>query len=157
MPGFGDLAARMPGNDSPIPAINSPEAVRQLLEGLRTRAAAIDAALAGRAAPSPASYIKTLLTARRNMARLIDHGSSVAQVNSGSARAAAWRFTSATGMALTAVNVDDEPCQVAFPNAAGTWRDAVTGEEFTARGGKLTVMVPAHRVRLLAIAGRLGS
>jgi hypothetical protein len=157
MPGFGDLAARVPGSDSPIPVINSPEAVRHLLEGLRPRAAAIDAALAGRAAPSPASYIKTLLTARRSMGRLIDHGSSMEQVNSGSAQAAAWRFTGANGTALTAANVADEPGHVVFPNAAGTWRDAVSCEEFTARGGKLSVSVPAHRVRLLAVAAGFGA
>jgi hypothetical protein len=65
-------------------------------------------------------------------------------------RAAAWRFTSANGVALTAVNVGDEPCNVTFPNAPGRWRDAITEAEFGGQGGTLTVPVPAHAIRLLS-------
>ncbi len=62
------------------------------IEGLRPRAAAIDAALAGKAAPATTAYLKTLLTARRDIARLIDYGSAVAAVNTGFPRVAACRF-----------------------------------------------------------------
>jgi len=155
------LGLRMPGRDDLVPrpreGVRDPIAdlyrdgkrLRQTLEGLRPRAAAIDAAFAGRRPTAPAAYIKTLLTARRTLARFIDHGSSVARVNSGSAHAAAWRFTGANGMALTAVNVADVPCRVAFPNAAGIWTDGVSGDEFRAQGSKLTVSVSAHGIRLL--------
>jgi hypothetical protein len=69
-----------------------------------------------------------------NRRDFLDHGSSVARVNTGSEHAAAWRFTGANGTALTAVNVADEPSRVAFPNAPGIWTDAVSGNEFTTHG-----------------------
>jgi len=149
VPGLGDIGA--------FPLAMGGEAPRDFLEELRPRAAAIDSALDRRQAPAATAYLKALLTARGSLARLIDHGSSVEQVgprqNPAAGHvppgAAAWRFTGANGIALTTVNVADEPCQVAFPNVSGTWRDAVTGEEFVARGGTLTVSVPAHRARLL--------
>jgi hypothetical protein len=149
MPGFGDIGA--------FPLAMGSEAPRDFLEELRPRAAAIDSAFDRRQAPAATAYLKALLTARGSLARLIDHGSSEEQVsprqNPAASHvppsAAAWRFTGANGIALTTVNVADEPCQVAFPNVSGTWRDAVAGEEFVARGGTLTVSVPAHRARLL--------
>ena len=105
MPGLDDLCPRVD-----LAGVNTPDPVRRLfkdrrtlvgvLEGLRRRAAAIDAAFAGRQPTAPAAYIKTLLTARRSLAKFIDHGSSVARVNSGSAYAAAWRFTVQTGRRL---------------------------------------------------------
>jgi hypothetical protein len=124
-------------------------ALLAVLEELRPTAAAIDAALAGRAAPAATAYLKTLLTARRNLAKFIDHGSSVAPVRSDFPRAAAWRFTGTNGMALTAVSVSDESRPIVFPNAPGTWQDGITGDVFTAQGNRLTVTVPAHGIRLL--------
>jgi hypothetical protein len=135
MPSFRDVASK-PRDD--------------LKHDLLPRAACIDDAFGSRRPISPAAYLKTLLTARHELAGIIDHGSSVAQVTSGSPQAAAWRFTGTRGVALTAVNVADAPCQIVFQNAPGTWIDAVTGVEFTARGGVLSVSVPAHRVRLLS-------
>ncbi|HEV8072183.1 MAG TPA: DUF6259 domain-containing protein [Planctomycetaceae bacterium] len=140
MPGFHDVVAKPYRDDNKL---------RKTLEGLRPRATAIDAAFAGRRPVAPTTHIKSLLTARRTLARFIDHGSSVARVNSGSTHAAAWRFTGANGTALTSINVGNEPCRVVFPNAAGIWIDAVSGERFRTQGGKLTAVVSAHSVRLL--------
>ena len=53
------------------------------------------------------------------------------------------------GGGVTAVNVGDESCRVAFKNTAGTWKDGVKGDVFTARDYTLTVSVPAHSVRLM--------
>ena len=94
--------------------------------------------------------MKALLAGRATLAKIIDHGSSVSRVDSGSPRlVAAWRFTSAHGTALTCVNVADEPHTVAFPGTSGTWKDVVKEEPFTASGNTLHMPVPAHRVRLL--------
>ncbi|HSP62285.1 MAG TPA: hypothetical protein VLQ90_04815, partial [Pyrinomonadaceae bacterium] len=150
MPSFGDLEPAIAKIEPPLPMMKTAAEQRKLIEGLRPRAVCIDTAMRNKTPPSAADYLKTLLTARRELARIVDHGSSVARVNSGSAQAAAWRFTSANGVALTAVNVADDSCQITFPVAPGTWTDAVTGVEFTARGGALSVSVPAHRVRLLS-------
>ena len=154
MPGLEDLCPRVG-----VAGANIPDPLRRLykdrptlagvFEGLRPRAAAINAAFAGRRPIAPAAYIKTLLTARRSLAKFIDHGSSVAHVNSGNVHAAAWRFSGVTGAALTAVNVADVPCRLAFPNTTGTWTDGVSGDKFTAQGTKLTVSVLAHGIRLL--------
>lgn len=148
MPSFGDLEPAIAMIEPPLP-IKQPAAQQKLLEGLRPRAVCIDTALAGRTAPSAANYLKTLLAGRRRVARILDHGSTVTPVSSGSPQAAAWRFNSANGVALSAVNVADAPHLITFPAAAGKWTDAVTGVEFVAKGSTLTVSVPAHRVRLL--------
>jgi hypothetical protein len=149
MPALSDIGA--------FPLAMGGEAPGVFLEGLRPRAGALDSTFNGKSAPPATGYLKTLLTARSELSKIIDHGSSVGQVSPrqnpaaahGAPSAGAWRFTGANGIALTAVNVADEPCQIAFQNVPGTWRDAVTGDECTARGGTLTVMVPAHRARLL--------
>jgi len=158
------LGLRMPGLDDVIPRFwqeiehapnpfHQQTANRQSLQGvleeLRARAAAIDEAFAGKKAPAPADYVKALLTARAKLAPLIDHGSSVALVRSPFPKAVGWRFTSNQGMALTAVSVADVRRDVTFPSTRGAWKDAVTGDVFTARDDTLTVPVPAHQVRLL--------
>jgi hypothetical protein len=130
--------------------------LRAALEAQRPRAAAIDQALAGQAAPSPVAYVKALLSARAALAPIIDHGSTVESVRTPFVKAAGWRFSSSRGTALTAVNVADDARDVAFTNAAGAWQDEVAGETFTAQGGTLTVPVPAHRVRLLRSAQARG-
>ncbi len=162
------LGLRMPGLDDILPRfweqmehVPDPfkrlyatrESLRGVFEGLRPRAAAIDSALAGRKAPAAAEYVKALLTARQKLAPLIDHGSSVELVRTPSPKTAGWRFTSNKGLALTAVNVSDEPRAVDFPNTRGTWKDGVSGEAFVAQNDTLRVGVPAHRVRLLSATG----
>jgi hypothetical protein len=154
MPGLADLCPREGETaahfrDPMGDLFKDRNTLRATLARLRPRAAAIDAALAGREAPAPAAYLKDLLTARRRLAPFIDHGGTVAAVNSRPPRAAGWRFTSPRGMALSAVNVADAPCHFVFPNAAGTWVDEVKGEKFAAQGTTLTVAVPAHGLRLL--------
>ena len=161
------LGLRMPGLDDFIPRYweemeHTPDPFKQLcadagtlrgaLEGLRPRAEAIDAAIGGKTAPAPTEYVKALLEARRKLAPIIDHGSSVELLRSQFPRAAGWRFTSDKGMALTAVNLADVPREVHFPNTSGTWVDAVSGKEFAARQNTLAVPVPAHSVRLLSQA-----
>jgi hypothetical protein len=144
------LGKRMPGFEGLISAKHRDGAsLRQALEALRQRCAALDASLAGTTAPPPTAYLKAVLKARQAVARVIDDGSSVAVVNSGSPTAAAWRFANAKGIALTAVNVADTPHTVAFANAPGVWRDGVSGEDFAARSASLTVPVPAHGLRML--------
>lgn len=123
--------------------------LQSTLEGLRSRAAAIDQALGGRTAPAPADYVKALLTGRGKLAPLIDSGSSVELVRTPFPKACGWRFTSSRGTALTAVNVADVTRPVTFTSATGTWEDAVTGDAFTAANHSLVLPVPAHRVRLL--------
>ena len=147
--GWG-LASRIP--DPIRESANSPAALLAVIEGLRPSAAAIDAALAGQAAPAATAYLKKLLTARRDLAKVIDYGSAVVPVRSDFPRVAAWRFTGPNGTALTAVSVADVPRPIVFPNAPGTWRDGVTGEMFAASGNALTVAVPAHGIRLLKAA-----
>jgi hypothetical protein len=163
------LSVRMPGLDDFIPRQDEatdrmPNPFRHshsnrgtlhaALEGLRPRAAAIDEALAGKQAPSPAGYVKALLAARQELAPFIDHGSSVELVRTAFPRVAGWRFTSSRGTALTAVSVADIPRDVSFPNTPGTWKDALSGEVFTARNRTLTVRIPPHRVRLLHLRDR---
>jgi len=128
------------------------EALLSMLQGQRPNAAAIDAALAGKQAPAATAYLKTLLTARRAVAKVIDFGSSVAVVHSNFPRVAGWRFTGANGTALTAVSVAEVPRQIVFPTTTGSWRDAVGGQVFTAQGNTLTVTVPAHGIRLMLAA-----
>jgi hypothetical protein len=53
------------------------------------------------------------------------------------------------GTALTAGNVGDAACHLAFKGVAGTWKDGVKGEVFKARDSTLSVAVPAHGIRLL--------
>jgi len=36
-----------------------------------------------------------------------------------------------------------------FADITGTWKDALTGETFTAHKNELTLRVPPHRTRLL--------
>jgi hypothetical protein len=124
--------------------------LREVLEGARPRIAAIDEALAGRQPPAQAEYIKTLLTARAELAPFIDYGSSVELVRTQFPRVVGWRFTSKNGMALTAVNVGDFHHKVNFPNISGTWKDGVRGNVFIAESNILTVTMPPHGVRLLA-------
>jgi hypothetical protein len=93
--------------------------------------------------------VKALLAARRNLAPVIDYDSSVEMVRASCRRAVGWRFVSAKGTALTAVNVGNEVCRVAFNDTAGTWKDGVRGDVFTARDKTLIVSVPPHSVRLL--------
>ncbi len=158
------LGLRMPGLDDILPRYweqmehvpdpfkhlcSNSETLRGVLEGLRPRAAAIDDTLAGRKAPAAAEYVKALLTARQKLAPFIDHGSSVELVRTPFSKAAGWRFTSNRGMALTAINVSDEPRDVSFPNTSGTWEDGVSGDVLAAQKNTLTVPVPAHGVRLL--------
>ena len=50
---------------------------------------------------------------------------------------------------MTAVNVGEKTCRVAFPDTAGIWKDGVEGDVFTAQHSTLTVSVPPHSVRLL--------
>ena len=154
MPGLDDIVPRnweqMEHVPNPVQRLcSNRETLRRALEGLRPRAAAIDQALAGRKAPSPADYVKALLTARAKLAPFIDHGSSVELVRTPFPKAVGWRYTSNGGMALTAVSVADVRRDVTFPSTRGTWEDAVTGDVFTARDNTLTVPVPAHRIRLL--------
>jgi hypothetical protein len=159
------LGLRMPGLDDIVPRYwqqmehvpdafqrlySSRETLRGVFEGLHPRAAAIDTALAGRKAPAAAEYVKALLTARQKLAPFVDHGSSVELVRTPSPKTAGWRFTSSQGMALTAVNVSDEPREVNFPKTRGTWKDGVSGDVFAAQNDTLRVGVPAHRVRLLS-------
>jgi hypothetical protein len=151
MPGLDDLVPKpRDGMRDPVADLYSDtNTLRSTLEGLRPRVTAMDAAFAGQQPSAPAAYIKTLLTARRELARIIDFGSSVARVNAHSPRAVGWRFTGARGTALTAVSVDETPQNLNFVNAAGTWKDFVTGQTFSAGGGTLTVPIPPHRVRLM--------
>jgi hypothetical protein len=158
------LGLRMPGLDDLVPRRGEPientpdslahfssdsETFRAALERLRPRASAIDEAFAGKQAPSPAEYVKSLLTARERVAPIIDHDSSVDMVRTPFPRAVGWRFTSRRGTALSAVNVAEVPRHVSFPNTTGTWKDGVTGDVFAAQNNTLTVVIPAHRVRLL--------
>lgn len=160
------LGLRMPGLDDVIPRYwqqmehvpdpfakmhSTRESLEAALERLQPRAVSIDAALAGKTAPGPAEYVKTLLTARGQLAAVIDHDATVEQVRSPFPKAGGWRFTRDRATVLTAVNVADGSRDVTFPNAAGTWQDSVTGESFTARNGTLTIPVPAHRARLLHV------
>lgn len=158
------LGLRMPGLDDFLPRYwemmehvadpfnqlcSSAGTLRGALEGLRPRAQAIDTATAGRTAPGPAEYVKRLLQARRKLAPIIDHGSSVELVRTNSPKAVGWRFASDAGVALTAVSVDDVAREVSFPNARGTWIDAAVGDKFTARDNNLLIPVSAHGVRFL--------
>jgi hypothetical protein len=154
MPGLEDIVPRSWEAMERVPntlrrAYSNPETLRGVLQGLQPRAAAIDEALAGKKAPSPADYVKALLTAREKLAPIIDYGGSVESVRTPFPKIAGWRFTNSRGTALTAVSVADAPRDVSFPNTTGTWQDAVSGEVFTAPNNTLTVPVPPHRVRLL--------
>jgi hypothetical protein len=152
MPSLDDFAGWALGTHVADPlsdSVTTPKALVALLHGLRPTAAAIDAALAGQEPPAATAYLKTLLSARRSIARLIDFGSAVRAIHSDFPRVAAWRFTGANGVALTAANVAEAPRPIVFPNAPGTWYDAVSGQAFTAQGNRLTVPVPAHGIRLL--------
>jgi hypothetical protein len=154
MPGLDDIVPRnwqqMEHVPNPVQHMySSRETLGRVFEGLRPRAAMIDASLAGRKAPSPAEYVKALLSAREKLAPYIDYRSSVELVRTQFPKAVGWRFTSNKGPALTAVSVADVRREVLFPNTRGTWEDAVTGAVFTARDNTLTVPVPPHRVRLL--------
>jgi hypothetical protein len=120
-----------------------------VLQGLRPRAKVIDETLAGKQAPAPAEYVKALLTARGKLAPFIDHGSSVELVRTAFPKVAGYRFSASPGTALTAVSVADVPRDISFADITGTWKDAVTGEAFTARKNELTLRVPPHRARLL--------
>jgi len=155
MPGLNEFATwglASKTRDSLYESTTDPSSLLAALQGLRSRANAIDTAFAGRPALAPTAYIKTLLTARRDIARLIDYGSSVAAVKTGFPRVAAWRFAGPNGAALTAVNVADIPHRIVFPNAPGTWRDGVKGEVFTAHDNVLNVAIPAHSIRLMHVA-----
>ena len=159
MPGLDDFIPRQDEATDRMPnpfrhSYSNRGTLHAALEGLRPRAAAIDEALAGKQAPSPAGYVKALLTARQELAPFIDHGSSVELVRTPFPRVAGWRFTSNQGAALTAVSVADAPRDVSFPNTPGTWKDALSGEVFTARNKTLMVSVPPHRVRLLHLRDR---
>ncbi|MGA2256732.1 MAG: hypothetical protein ABSG53_18950 [Thermoguttaceae bacterium] len=155
MPGFDDLEPRaydagmhVPGpNTEPLSKAQS--APIRTLDSLRLRAGAIDKAFDGRPASPPADYVKALLTARRSLAQVIDYDSSVEMVRASYPQAVGWRFTNKIGMALTAVNVGDKTCHVAFKDTAGTWKDGVKGDVFTARDNTPTVSVQAHSVRLM--------
>jgi Domain of unknown function (DUF6259) len=125
------------------------ENLHHVLEGLRSRAGAIDEAIAGKRAPSPAEYVKSLMTARARLAPIIDHGSRVELVRTPFPKVVGRRFTGNRGMALTAVSVADVPRPVTFPNTRGVWQDAVTSENFSSREGALTVRVAPHRAVLL--------
>jgi hypothetical protein len=162
MPGLDDFLPRYweQMEDAPDPfkqLYSSADALSGALEGLRPRAKAIDDAIGDRTAAAPAEYVKALLIARRKLAPIIDHGSSVELVRTPFPRVAGWRFSSDKGLALTAVSVADVPRQVHFPNISGGWTDAVTGDKFSAKDNALTVPVPAHRVRLLYSANSEGS
>ncbi|MGO8952031.1 MAG: DUF6259 domain-containing protein [Rhodomicrobium sp.] len=149
---FAGWALSAQNRDPMRDAIKDPGSFHRVLEALRPRAVAIDSALAGRPAPAATAYLKSLLTARAGIAKFIDHGSTVAAVASHFPRAAGWRFTSANGVALTAVSVAEVPRQIVFPDAPGSWRDGVSGDTFTAQGDTLAVTVPAHGIRLLQAA-----
>jgi hypothetical protein len=152
MPALNEFAAWSlisPTRDPLYESIKDPASLTAVLQGLRPRAAAIDMELAGRPAAAPTAYIKTLLTARREIAKVIDHGGTVTAVNAGFPRVAAWRFAGTNGVALTAVNVADIPHRIVFPNAPGTWLDGVKGEMFTAQGNALAVAIPPHGIRLM--------
>jgi Domain of unknown function (DUF6259) len=120
-----------------------------VLQGLRPRAKAIDEALAGKKAPAPAEYVKALLTARAKLAPFIDHQSSVELMRTPFPKVAGYRYSASRGTALTAVSVADVPREIRFADITGTWKDAVTGETFTARKNELTLPIPPHRARLL--------
>ena len=157
MPGLDDFLPRyweeMEHLTDPFKRLCSdPGTLRGALEGLRPRAEAMDAAIGGRTAPSPAEYVKALLQARGKLAPIIDHGSSVELVRTPLPGAVGWRFTSQRGMALTAVSVADVPSEVRFPGVSGPWLDAVRGDKFASKDGTLEVPVPAHGVRLLHAA-----
>jgi len=157
MPGIEDVTPRYwePAEHTPNPFARlyaNRDTFREVLQGLRPRAKTIDEALAGKTAPSPAYYVKALLTARAKLAPLIDHGSTVELIRTPFPRAAGWRFTSSRGTALTAVSVADESRKISFPDAAGSWKDEISGEVFSAQNGELTISVAPHRVRLLHAA-----
>jgi len=154
MPGLDDISPRylLEGEKRPNPfkhLYSSGEILRGVFEELRTRAAAIDNALAGKTAPSPAEYVKALNVGRAKLAPIIDHGSAVELVRTPFPRVVGWRFTSNKGMALTAVSVAEGPREISFPNTRGAWKDGFDGEVFTAQNNTLTLRVPPHRVRLL--------
>ncbi len=155
MPGLDDLEPRPyePGLQIPRggadPLLKAAGAPIRTLDALRPRARAIDDAFAGTRPPPAAAYVRSLLTARRSLAQVIDYGSSVEMVRSPSPHAVGWRFTNARGTVMTAVNVGEKTCRVAFPDTAGIWKDGVKGDVFTAQHSTLTVSVPPHSVRLL--------
>ena len=153
VPGFGDVAPREADLLAGPPAQKPRQEQQRMFESLRPRAAAIDDALRGRTPPSAKEYLKTLLTARRGLSAVIDHGSSVARVEARSPHVVGWRFTGPKGAALTAVNVHDAPQNLTFMQVSGTWKDLVTDETFSAKGNSLAVTVPAHRVRLMVAQG----
>ena len=146
-PRFGETAEHAPNPFTRLYA--NRETFRGVLQGLRPRAAAIDEALGGKKPPSPDEYVKALLTARAQLAPFIDHGSVIEQIRTPFPKVVGWRFTASRGAALTAVSVADAPREIVFPDAAGTWKDAVSGETLSGRGGQLTVRVPPPRARLL--------
>jgi hypothetical protein len=157
MPGLDDFLPRywaeMEHEPDPFKRLCSDSnTLRGALDGLRPRAEAIDNALSGKQAPAPTEYVKALLNARRKLAPIIDHGSSVELVRTPFPRVVGWRFTSHNGMALTAVSVAEVPREVHFPNARGTWIDAIRGDKFAAKENTLAVPVPPHGVRLLYAA-----
>jgi hypothetical protein len=155
MPGLDDLEPRPyePGLKTPRggadPLLKAAGAPIRTLDALRPRARAIDEALAGTRPPPAATYVKSLLTARRSLAPVIDYDSSVEMVRTPCPQAVGWRFTNNRGVVLTAVNVGDQTCRAEFKDAPGTWKDGVRGDAFTAQGNALTVVVPAHSVRLM--------
>jgi hypothetical protein len=154
MPGLEDINPRfwepsehVPNTFTRIYANRS--TLEGVLQGLRPRAKAIDDALAGKKAPAPAEYVKTLMTARAKLAPFIDHGSSVELVRTPFPKVAGYRFHASRGTALTAVSVADVTREMTFADITGTWKDALTGETFTAHKNELTLRVPPHRTRLL--------
>jgi len=155
MPGFDDLEPRAYDAGMHVPGPNTESLSKaqsapiRTLDGLHPRAMAIDKAFGGTPVPAPAAYVKSLLAARQSLAPVIDYDSSVEMVRATGRRAVGWRFTNKSGTALTAVNVGDNACRVAFKDTAGTWKDGVKGDVFTARDNTLTVSVPPHSVRLL--------
>jgi len=153
MPGFQDVFPNRVEFQAKIPNPNhgfytNAGQFRAKVDSLRGRIATMDAAFAGKHPPSPAAYLKSLLTARAAVARVIDHGATVSKASS-TARAVAWKFTGPGGTALTAVNVGDDAAEVSFPGVGGSWKDGVRGEGFAAQGNSLRVSVPAHGVRML--------
>lgn len=130
----------------------TPAGVERAVANLRAAARELDAAIGGsqEARRAATDHVATLATARRALQPLI-RGTTPRSIPTARADAAAYAFEGGRkGGALTAVNVGNEAVTLDLP-ASGEARDLATGETFPSRGGRASVRVPPHGLRLMSV------
>lgn len=144
-----NLRHATPRRGEAVEDFRSHEGMVAILEACRGLAPVIDDVLASAGEPqSPADHLKTIVTARGKLSRHIK-GAQITEVDVGERTAASYRFASQRSTCFSAVNVGSEAISVQIPGAEGAYRDLVSREQLSAGGGKLTVSLPPHSLRLL--------